>query len=103
MELVAAAEVNVQAHLPLFVSLLATLTLLLLLEASTRNLPLKTLAFTLPLTALTPKILPLSPSSPRTIFPAVPLAWLHQVGYEIFVAAATNASGRRPAGHPRRP
>ena len=37
LELAAAAEVNTQAHMPLFAPLLATLTLLLLLAASPRN------------------------------------------------------------------
>ena len=107
VELVAAAEVNTQAHMPLFAPLLATLTFLLLLVAAPRNPPLETLAFTLPSMALTPKTQRPPPSgllsSPRTPTPAVPLAGLHQVGYEIFTAAATNASQRRPSGHPQRP
>ena len=45
MELAAAAEVNTQAYMPLFTPFLATLTLLLLLVASPRNLLLETLAF----------------------------------------------------------
>ena len=48
VELATAAEMDIQVCLPLFAPLLATLTLLLSLAASPRNLPLKTLAFTLP-------------------------------------------------------
>ena len=103
VELAAAAEVNTQAHMPLFVPLLATLILLLLISASPRNLSLETLAFTSPLMALTPKTQRLPPSGPpsfpSTILTAVPLAGLHQVGYKIFVAAATDAARRRPSGH----
>ena len=33
------------------------------------------------------------------MLPAVSSAWLHQVAYEIFATAATNAAGRRPSGH----
>ena len=98
----ATAEVNVQVCMPLFAPLLAILTLLLSLVAFPRNLTLKTSAFTSPLMTLTPKTQRLRPSSPRTTFPAVPSARLHQVGYEIFAAATTNAARRRPSGHPWR-
>ena len=64
---------------------------------------LKTSAFTLYLTALTPKTqrsLPSRPpSSPMTMLLVVSSARLHQVSYEIFAKAATNAAGRRPSGH----
>ena len=33
------------------------------------------------------------------MLPAVSSAGLHQVGYEIFATAATDAAGRRPSGH----
>ena len=102
MVLTTAAEVNTQARIPLFAPLLTTLTLLLSLVAFPRNLTLKTSAFTSPLMTLTPKTQRLRPSSPRTTFPAVPSARLHQVGYEIFAAATTNAARRRPSGHPWR-
>ena len=99
----AAAEVNTLVCMSLFAPLLATLTLLILLVISSRNPFLKTLVFTSPATALTPKTqsLPPSgpPSSPRTLLPAVPLAHLYQVDYEIF-SAATNATKRRLSGHP---
>ena len=81
VELAAAAEVNTQAHMPILVPLLATLTLLLLLTASPRNPLLETWAFTLSSTSLTPKkqrLSPIGPSSlPRTMSPAVPLSGLH--------------------------
>ena len=81
MVLAAAAEVNIQVCMPLFTSLLATLTILLLLAASPRNLLLEMSTFTLPLTALIPKTQRSPPSGPpslpRTMLPAVPLAGLH--------------------------
>ena len=90
-----ATEVNTQVHMPLFLPLLITLTLLLLLAAAPRNSPLETSAFTWPLTALTPKTQLLPPSrlssSSRTPTPDVPSAGLHQVGYKIFAAATTKA------------
>ena len=89
--------------MPLSTPLLANLTLLLSLAASPRNPPLEMLAFASPLTALTLKtkrLLPSgTPSSPRRMSPAVPPAGLHQIGYEIFAAAATDAARRRPSCH----
>ena len=103
MELAVAAEVNTQAHMLLFAPLLVTLTLLFLIVASPRNLPLETPTFTLPLTALTPKTQRSPPnwppSLPRTMLPAVLSAGLYQVGYNIFATDTTNAAGRRPLGH----
>ena len=91
----------------LFAPLLATLTLLLSLAASSRNPLLETLAFTSPSTALTPKTQRPPPigllSLPRTMLPAVPLAGLHQVGYKTFVAASIGAARRRLSVYPRRP
>ena len=85
MVLAAAAEVNVQVYMPLFVPLLATLTLLLSLVASPRNPPLKTSAFTSSSMALTHKKHRSPPSGllslPGTRLPVVLLAGLHQVGY----------------------
>ena len=82
--------------MPLFTPLLATLTLLLLLAASPRNLPLETSAFTSPSMALIPKTQRSPPSRPPSllsaILPANPSAGLLQVGYEIFVAAVTDAA-----------
>ena len=96
VELAVAAEVNTQARMPLPAPLLATLTLLLLLVASPRNLPLKTLAVTLPSMDLTPKKQRSMPNGPlslrRTMSPAVLSTGLRQV--------ATRSSWRTPPTPP---
>ena len=103
----AAGKVSARFDMPVFAPSPATLTLLLLLAASPRNPPLETSAFTSPSMALALKTLRLLPSGPtsslKTMSPVVPSAGLHQVGYKIFAAAATDAAGRRPSSHPRRP
>ena len=104
---IAAAEMNTQVHMPLFAPLLATQTLFLLLTTVPKNPSLETSAFTSHLAALTPKTQrppPCGlPSSPRTPTLDVLSAGLHQVGYKIFAAAVTDATRRRPSGHPQWP
>ena len=77
--------------------------LFLFLFHSPGNLLVETSTFTLPLTTLTLKTQCLPPSwppyLPRTMLRSVLSARLYQVGYEIFVTAATDAAGRRPSGH----
>ena len=101
------AKVSAQVDMPPFAPSLVTLTLVLLHVASPRNTLLKTLAFTSHSRAPTLKTQhpPPSrlPSLLRTMLQVVPLARLHQVGYEISVVVATNATRRRTLGHPQRP